>query len=239
MLGVSRDAGQRQSPPTDHQIRHAPFPHTSQSRQEMAANRAQRFQSSVASILTKRPAQVHFLGAPGRIRTSDTRFRKPMLYSLSNLGEGSTDVSRSGDVVFETGRRIIPVIVAIVRQSEMADVEPAGRLQCGACCNESAARLHRPLRRIHSWRYTLLPGVIPYRSPPTGHRPRHMCVKGRSLNCPRVAVERVSRAALPRRGRRRRGLRGRICRVWSRRVGDRADGKRPRSGRRHRASRWP
>ncbi len=50
---------------------------------EMAANRAQRFQSSVASILTKRPAQVHFLGAPGRIRTSDTRFRKPMLYPLS------------------------------------------------------------------------------------------------------------------------------------------------------------
>ncbi len=37
-------------------------------------------------------------GAPGRIRTCDTRFRKPMLYPLSYEG-GRGDRSRSGSVV--------------------------------------------------------------------------------------------------------------------------------------------
>lgn len=70
------------------------------------------------------------------------------------------------------------ITIAVEHGARMADVEPAGRLQRRTRHNESRERLHHPSRRIHSWRYTTLPG-IPYRSPPTGHRPRHMCRSGR------------------------------------------------------------
>ena len=70
--------------------------------------------------------------APGRIRTSDLRFREPMLYPLSSGSEGITAVSRSGDVVFESGASSYPgerVAMIIPGIPRMAYIEPAGRQQ--------------------------------------------------------------------------------------------------------------
>ena len=81
------------------------FSRSSQSRQDFGWISRQRFEQR-PSATTRLPCSRSLSCAPGRIRTSDTRFRKPMLYPLSY---GSTRPSRLGAHLEQQASRVLKI----------------------------------------------------------------------------------------------------------------------------------